>query len=364
MTRIPTAENATIHKTVVADTTGSPSAAGASLVSVSYTNLVNFSSENPSSSQQSLIDAIGDAFGADGLGILLVTDVPDFEEQRRLLLPLAAQLPYVDDLERCVHPESLYSTGWSHGKECLQQQIADGDGSTTVVVPDTSKGSFYANPLTNDLTASCMARDRDRRDKGSPGDDEARDQHWKSLAQAHPEFFAANLWPTNSMPQLELAFMTMGRTIHRVGCLLAAACDAYCHQQSSGVVELKLQETLQRSLNAKGRLLHYFEVSSNNERGDNAKTASNEMSETMWCGWHNDHGTYAAKVHQRACRALMLLLLLTRHLHYSHHLLASTQAHSPASSPPCTFGARMARNCLVVQIPTPASTYSHEPVNW
>ncbi len=43
---------------------------------------------------------------------------------------------------RCEDPESSYNFGWSHGKEAL----AGGR-------PDVHKGSYYANPLYNEVTA-------------------------------------------------------------------------------------------------------------------------------------------------------------------------------------------------------------------
>jgi hypothetical protein len=92
----------------------------ASIVTISYADLVAFSNATESSSSEALIECIGNAFGANGLGIIAVLNVPDFEAHRQALLPLAAKLPQLPDLDSLVDSESLYSTGWSHGKECCQ----------------------------------------------------------------------------------------------------------------------------------------------------------------------------------------------------------------------------------------------------
>lgn len=252
-----------------------PAAAPAPIITISYHDLASFHPLEEASHErnQRLMDSIGAAFGADGLGILAVLHVPDFTELRQALLPLAARLPTLPDIDQLVHEESLYSTGWSHGKECLVVPQGDGPNSTKVQ-PDNAKGSFYANPLTDDLVRAC----RDRQDK--LGSHETLD--WEQLGRDHPDFFAPNLWPRQSLPQLEQAFVAMGKAIHATGCLLAGVCDAYCQAQG---VTLGLQETLTRSLNAKGRLLHYFAVGATDHGGTDPGTA-------LWCGWHKDHGTF------------------------------------------------------------------------
>jgi hypothetical protein len=63
--------------------------------------------------------------------------VPDLEERRMALLPLAftfANLP--EEVKAATEtPECWYAYGWSHGKEKLAGQ------------PDYSKGSYYNNPI-------------------------------------------------------------------------------------------------------------------------------------------------------------------------------------------------------------------------
>ena len=66
-----------------------------------------------------LFSKFEEAYNDDGLGIILVNDIPGFPEKRQRLLPLAqklANLPksVLDSLET---PEYFYGVGWSHGKE-------------------------------------------------------------------------------------------------------------------------------------------------------------------------------------------------------------------------------------------------------
>jgi hypothetical protein len=215
--------------------------ASTSIVTISYPDLL--------SNDPCLVSQIGAAFGPDGLGILAVTNVPDVCQKRQALLPLAALLPGACN-EECILPPH-YSTGWSHGKELLGDK------------PDISKGSFYANPLVNDICAV--------------------DASYIALAREHPDWYEPNVWPSSI--QLEEPFMSLGSLIVRVGRLLAKACDDYCRMHN---VELGLEQTLTRSWNVKGRLLHYFDTSESTAQDSKE---IHETEESLWCGWHNDHGT-------------------------------------------------------------------------
>jgi hypothetical protein len=75
----------------------------------------------------------------DGLGIVAVTNVPKVSEMRDRLLPLGRKFALLPDSVKAKyeHADSLWSFGWSHGKERLQGR------------PDFAKGSYYANPLEN-----------------------------------------------------------------------------------------------------------------------------------------------------------------------------------------------------------------------
>ncbi len=97
----------------------------------------------------SLIGRIQRAYGPNGLGILAVSNVPDYEERRKALLPLARRLASLpeDELTKLEDPASFYSVGWSHGKEVFQGK------------PDLAKGSFYANPLHNEVDLSALGEE-------------------------------------------------------------------------------------------------------------------------------------------------------------------------------------------------------------
>jgi isopenicillin N synthase-like dioxygenase len=74
-------------------------------------------------SDADLSHEIETAFGYSGLGLLLVTGIPDFSAHREKLLPLAtkfANLPE-DKKKTMEHSASNYSVGWSHGKEKLKK---------------------------------------------------------------------------------------------------------------------------------------------------------------------------------------------------------------------------------------------------
>ena len=213
------------------------------LVTITYSDLL--AAYNNDKSVDHLIEQ---AFGgsSSSLGILAITDIPSLPTLRSNLLPLAYQLANLPphQLEEITAPQSQYQVGWSHGREKLE-----GDKL------DFSKGSYYANPLTDALVESMLERRRNyhesigTRSSNDESDDKTQ-QHKKKmmeevlnwdesleqiqtneelqkLAHANPAFFAPNVWPTNSIPELEEAFKEMGQLIHRVGICVAKCCDLY-----------------------------------------------------------------------------------------------------------------------------------------
>lgn len=137
-------------------------------------------------------------FGPDGLGIVSVSGVPSYPELRKQLLRLAprvANLP--DDVKKELEDvESRYHIGWSYGKVRLES----GE-------PDTLKGSFYANPIFDIPTANGV------------------------LVSRYPSYCRPNMWPSNHLPELEVAFKALGRLMLEVGLMLAHHCDRYGKEQ-------------------------------------------------------------------------------------------------------------------------------------
>jgi len=165
------------------------------------------------------------AFGVDGLGILAVTGVPNLEECRAELLPLAyafAMLPEEVKL-KYETPWCWYAFGWSHGKE----KLAGGQ-------MDFSKGSYYNNPQYN-----------------TPFEDQETIDRWPSFA--HP-----NIWPSEELPELESAFLNLGRLVVSTGELVAKQCDAFVSQRCPTYKPNLLHDTLVQCKNHKARLLNYF----------------------------------------------------------------------------------------------------------
>ena len=233
------------------------------VVTIPYSDLVNFDDGE----HHCVLEKIAQAFGSENnsFGILAVTEVPTLHEKRAQLLPLARRVALLPNKEEVISEESKYQTGWSHGKEIFAGK------------PDTAKGSFYANPLIDDLSTIRQDIPQDIRDN-------------------NPGFFAPNVWPTKSIPELEGAFKDLASLVIDVGRLLAKPCDAYVASQqqhlSAGSAAAgscceqknKLTTLLKESKFCKARLLHYFAV----DRSNN--TSENDFSD--WCGWHNDHVSY------------------------------------------------------------------------
>ena len=228
----------------------------ANIVTISYNDIVAACDDNKeescrsSSSSTTVDDLIEQAFGfgsstSSSLGIIAITDVPSLPRLRSKLLPLAYKLANnlsTQQLQDITAPQSQYQVGWSHGREKLE-----GDKL------DFSKGSFYANPLTDDLVESMLERrrylasyleDDDKDNNNNDGDQKTMNMKellkWdesinkiqsedelRQLAHANPAFFAPNVWPTTSLPEMESTFKEMGLLIHTVGLYLAKCCDSY-----------------------------------------------------------------------------------------------------------------------------------------
>lgn len=225
-----------------------------SVVTISFNDLIHFDKCNSHLQKQ-----IGEAFGsgADCLGILAVTDVPGLSEKRERLLPLAQRLATADNLADYEDPESFFQVGWSHGREIFAGK------------PDLAKGSFYANPVVDDLAQLRNVT--------------------PEVARENPAFFARNVWP-KSMPELEPALKDLGQLVVDVGRLLAVPCDTYVKSRCPGYNADKLASVLTKSMFHKGRLLHYF------SRGGSKISLTDSSKIDSWCGWHNDNSSLTGLV--------------------------------------------------------------------
>jgi len=190
-----------------------------------------------------------------------------------------AQLPPAD-LARCEDPASLWSFGWSRGRE----RLSDGR-------PDTFKGSFYANPVLDDPN-------------GPPATEEE--------VRRFPGLFRPNVWPresggvgeeegsTAAPPGFRAAFLRLGAVVTETGFLVARAVDATVAAlrlgggagsagagagAGAGAQGAGLEAALRASRAHKARLLHYYAP----DAPDVGSAAADAGS--SWCGRHTDHGS-------------------------------------------------------------------------
>ena len=242
-----------------------------------------------------------------------MSGVPGLPELRQRLLPLALQFAGLPEgvRQRYTDPASRFNFGWSCGRETLEGGL-----------PDTGKGSFYANPLLDIPTTD------------------------PDLLRTYPSYCRPNLWPRGELPQLEAAFKALGALIIQVGLLLTRHCDKYlaarghpprlaaileqsppCHKGKrdcaglagggGGPVCLPLSWLLHTAClvgmrvawghlgnvaailcqthshaclsHCAGRLLHYFAPTA---AGADAGAAAGAADRAQnWCGWHYDNGS-------------------------------------------------------------------------
>eukprot|EP00891_Asterochloris_glomerata_P006053 jgi/Astpho2/6053/e_gw1.00084.69.1_t len=194
-----------------------------------------------------------DAFGFNGLGILLVSGVPSLAERRQQLLPLSQQFADLPADVRTQHedPESSYMFGWSHGREMLSNGQRD-----------VYKGSYYGNPV---LDTPCTDA---------------------ALMHQFPAYCRPNVWPHQHLPQLREAFRSVGKLIIDVGLLVAEQCDRYLQQQNPAWPPGTLQRSIADSACAKVGLLCCQDPAAASPPGP----AAEDLPADSWCGEHTDHG--------------------------------------------------------------------------
>ena len=213
--------------------------AGPKTIVVSYNKLVD--------SDVDTAQAILEAFGPDGLGAILISDVPDLETLTRSTIPLAHKLVNLGSqtLQSLEHEPSLYNSGWSYGKEKLGDK------------PDFKKGSYYFNPLSDNPRP-------DIRDK-------------------YPWALPENRWPSKDLPEFEGNCKKLGTRMHEVVVALAKCVD-------NMKLGAPIATELEMSFKAKGRMLYYFPLSESElvEAADKPDG---------WIGWHNDSGFLTGLTH-------------------------------------------------------------------
>jgi hypothetical protein len=165
-----------------------------------------------------------------------------------VLLPLAhrlVQLPedYLDT--QLTDAASLYNAGWSLGREKLGKDKP----------ADTSKASFYFNPLT-DQAGSLEDR------------------------KAYPLSYPANLWPSEKLPELEPACKKLGCLLKEVAVQLAVWIDAHALSCNENYPNNYLYEHMKHTDKVKGRLLYYYplEDTTTTEEKNNSSTSIKEDS--------------------------------------------------------------------------------------
>lgn len=222
----------------------------ARLVVVEYNDLIQAKGHNGGESSSDLRKDIAKAFGSNGNGIIGIRNVPGFVEAKRDLLSLAHSLAHLpaEELKELEDPETLYNSGWSHGKEKLRNDA-----------PDWNKASFYFNPLTD-----------------VPGTSADR--------EAFPLSYPCNRWPrTESLPTFEGAAKRLGSLMKDVAVEMAGRIDDYAQSVNESYTPRTLHDALVNTEKAKGRLLYYYPLAA-------AAKDDRKDEEDSWIGWHNDSG--------------------------------------------------------------------------
>lgn len=207
-------------------------------------NVVQVEYKDIQDQSKSLFSKIEEAYSDNGIGLMVVNNIPNFPEKRKRLLPYAQKLARLEQevLETLEAPEHFYSIGWSHGREKFKGK------------PDLLKASFYACPI-NDRFLMINS--------------EGERTYWD------------NKWPKEGVLEgFEDAFKDLGQYINSIGIEVAMNLDKFVKNRCEQYEEGTITTHLKASKRTTGRLLHYFPV-----------TEEVDTTDMKWCGWHNDHGT-------------------------------------------------------------------------
>mmetsp|Transcript_75189 Transcript_75189/g.243359 ORF Transcript_75189/g.243359 Transcript_75189/m.243359 type:complete len:383 (-) Transcript_75189:59-1207(-) len=202
-----------------------------------------------------LSDKLLEAWGEGGWGIVAIRGVPDWEPTYNAALRQSHPLAHLpaESLKKLEDENSMFNSGWSHGKEKLGDK------------PDFAKGSFYFNPLSD-----------------MPGSEEDR----KSFPWAMPP----NRWP-EELPETELVLKKLGTAMHEAVSHLARLVDRSMVGRVEGY-NAELGRVVKDTEKCKGRLLYYFPPPEAKDAA--AEVKKSEVPEDGWIGWHNDSGFFTA----------------------------------------------------------------------
>jgi len=230
------------------------------LVKIKHSDLIN-----PNNPETFLFDAISKAYNKEGLGIMVIEQVPGILQKKQKLLKLNHELVNLpeSELKKVEKPELNYSVGWSYGKEYLGTK------------PDMLKASYYAALKPLNLPTNFIDR---------------------------------NIWP-EALPELNASFNSIGETIRDIGLIILSNIDKYIKQHYASY-SLNYPRIIANSDENTGRMLYYFprrqlkkqnilnnsnsnNINSNNRSNIPDNNSDNEFSssENNWCEWHNDHGS-------------------------------------------------------------------------
>jgi isopenicillin N synthase-like dioxygenase len=216
------------------------------LIKIEYKDLINHKAD--------LNQAIQDAFGSEGLGLIVIKNT-GISELRKNILSSGFKLGHLDPeyLKKLEKPELNYNLGWSRGKSYVENQY------------EYLSGAFYARILCESL------------------------QH-----EEDPEMEKkyTNVWPDEELiPNFKRDFKAIGKALLDSQINLLKHIDKYIKSIMPDYQEDMLYNTFSEKNDCLGRLIVYYPPSSIDDK------LRKEISEDNWCGWHRDFGLITALSH-------------------------------------------------------------------
>jgi isopenicillin N synthase-like dioxygenase len=221
------------------------------VIKIDYSKLID-----PNSN---LNDEIEQAFGRQGLGLIIIKNIPNFSETREKILRKGFELAQLneEDLKKLEKPEAKYMVGWSKGKAYTENDF------------EYLTGAFYGRTQT---------------DRPKYNDSEFEEIY-------------KNVWPEEEkIKDFKNSYIEMGTLMLNVQINMLRHLDNYLKEVIPQYRKGLMHDSFSKDYDCISRLLNYYPASTLDK--DLIKSKGEKIKKNL-CGWHRDFGILTGLTHPK-----------------------------------------------------------------
>lgn len=210
------------------------------------------------SKETNLNEEIHNAFGRDGLGLLVIKNIPNYPEKREKILKKGLDLSQLSEekLLALEKPKANYHVGWGKGKSYTENDY------------EYLCSHFYSRSTVDGLKCK---------------DDPELEENYK------------NIWPKeNDVPGFKNSFIEMGTLMTNVQINMLPHLDKYLQKVFMGYSGSTFT-SFSHSHDSVSRLIIYHP--SNSLPKEVLQSSKGESAKKNWAGWHRDFGLLTVLTH-------------------------------------------------------------------